>query len=119
MRRERDEFGLAGLFGLRFSLPAILVFVWILFRPRLLSVWIAGLGTIRYWEFVVASGGEELGGRSVFCQIRRFIDFVDWTWIGGFRLKCLRVWYHQNQIVSSEPAHQVDSRSWVHSYFNG
>jgi hypothetical protein len=85
VRRERDEFGLAGLFGLRFSLPAILVFVWILFRPRLLSVWIAGLGTIRYWEFVVASGGEELGGRSVFCQIRRFIGFVTWIWIRWFQ----------------------------------
>jgi len=60
-RRERAEFGLAGLFGLRFTLSAIIVFWWILFCSRLLSVWVAGLGPIRCWDlFVMASCGEEV-----------------------------------------------------------
>jgi hypothetical protein len=70
-RWERAEYGLAGLFSLRCILPAILVFVLIRYRPRLLSVWVAGLGPIGVVR--VRHDGVWRGdtGRSVFCQIRR------------------------------------------------
>ena len=105
-RRERDEFGLAGLFGLRFSLPAILVLVWgscfvLDFSACGLQVWVrSGVGNsswrrVRCWEFVrsweAGQSSVRSGGSLVLSLGYGF---------GGFRLKCLRVWYHQNQIVS-------------------
>jgi len=72
-----------------------LAFVSILFRLRLLRVWVAGLDRIGCWEFVMAACGEEMEAGQSSVRSGGSLVLSLGHGFGGFRPNCLLVFWHQ------------------------
>jgi len=92
-RGEREpEFGWRGCSGLQLIVPIRIAFVSILFRLRLLSVWVAGLDPIGCWELrPMASCGEEMEAGQSSVRSGGSLVLSLGHGFGGFRLNCLSV----------------------------
>lgn len=75
--------------------PISLVFVSILFRLRLLRVWVAGSDRIGCWEFVMASCGVEMEAGQSSVRSGGSLVLSLGHGFGGFRPNCLPVFWHQ------------------------